>query len=208
MTLASVITADITNSTKLAKRQYTQLIKTLETNFEGHLFEFFRGDSFQVFIRSSADSLSLLLRARTSIMKLSSGSSPVNDIRATIAIGPVNLPVKSLRSASGEAFVLSGRSFDAMEKDRRLSIVCHQTDPLPNAGLKVIAYFTDYLFQRLTVKQSAVVHELLMNKTQAEIAKKLKKSQVTVHKQAQAAGWPEIEELLNDYRKMAELIKP
>jgi hypothetical protein len=208
MAIASVITADIVNSTKLSKAELKKLIKNLSIVLNGHQYEFFRGDSFQVLVKSTAESLLTLLRARTAVMKLSPESSmPVNDIRASIAIGTVKLPVRSLRTASGEAFTLSGRAFDNMEKDRRLSITCNEENQMIHAGLKVIAYFTDYLFQRLTVKQSAVVYELLINRTQTEIAKKLKKSQATVHKHIQAAGWPEIVELLADYKKMADSVK-
>src|ERR1700748_192774 len=108
MAVASVITADIINSTQLPRRVYTKLVKALQSIFAHHSYEFFRGDSFQVLIKSPGDSLLLLLRARAAIMKLSAESSlPVSDIRATIAIGLVNFPVKTLRTASDDAFVLS-----------------------------------------------------------------------------------------------------
>jgi hypothetical protein len=209
MSIVSVITADIVNSTKLSKAELKKLMKNLAKVLLRHQYEFFRGDSFQVLVKSPAEGLLTLLQARTAVMKLSPGISiPVNDIRASIAIGPVKLPVKSLQTVSDEAFVLSGRAFDSMEKDRRLIITCSEKYPIAHSGLKVIAYFTDYLFQRLTIKQSAVVYELLMNSTQTEIAGKLRKSQATVHKHIQAAGWAEIKELLADYKKMADAIKP
>ena len=208
MSIASVITADIINSTKISKPHLGKLINALTRILNQHQHEFFRGDSFQVLVKSPSESLLILLQARTAIMKLTSESSmPVNDIRASISIGTIKLPVKSLSTAPGEAFILSGRAFDTMEKNRRLSIVCNEDNKLAYTGLRVIAYFTDYLFQRLTVKQAAIVYELLLSQTQTEIARKSKKSQPTVHKHAQAAGWPEIEELLNDYNTMAELIK-
>jgi len=209
MAIASVITADIINSTKLSKHDLRKLIKTLSRIFGQHQHEFFRGDSFQLLVRSPTESLLILLQARTAVMKMFDESSiPVNDIRASISIGTITPPVKSLSTAPGEAFTLSGRAFDTLEKNRRLTIVCNENDRVAYTGLRVIAYFTDYLFQRLTVKQATIVYELLLNQTQKEIARKLKKSQGTVNKHAQAAGWPEIEELLNDYNTMAELIKP
>ncbi len=71
-----------------------------------------------------------------------------------------------------------------------------------------MAQFIDYLFQRLTYKQAAVVWELLMDRTQIETAKRLKKSQATIHKHVQSAGWREIEKLLTDYKNLVPLIEP
>ena len=76
-----------------------------------------------------------------------------------------------------------------------------------NLGLKLISQFIDYLFQRLTFKQAAVVYELMMDRTQIDTAKQLKKSQATIHKHTQAAGWPEIEKLLADYKDLISLIQ-
>src|SRR4029079_17471020 len=112
-------------------------------------------------------------------------SMPVADIRASIGIGYVKLPVKSFQNA-GDVFILSGRAFDKMTKEERTIIVSDEKNKAVNLGLKVVSQFIDYLFQRLTFKQAAVVYELLMNKTQVETAKRLKKSQATVHKHTQA----------------------
>jgi hypothetical protein len=133
---------------------------------------------------------------------------PIADIRASIGLGNVKLPVKSFQTASGDVFILSGRSFDKMEKDERLIIICEEKNKAVNSGLKVLSQFIDYLFQRLTFKQAAVVYELLMNRTQVDTAKRLKKSQATVHKHTQAAGWPEIEKLLMEYKTLVTLIEP
>ena len=117
MAIASVITADIINSTKLSKHDLRKLIKTLSRIFGQHQHEFFRGDSFQLLVRSPTESLLILLQARTAVMKMFDESSiPVNDIRASISIGTITPPVKSLSTAPGEAFTLSGRAFDTLEK--------------------------------------------------------------------------------------------
>ena len=71
----------------------------------------------------------------------------------------------------------------------------------------MLSQFVDYLFQRLTVKQAAVVFELLMKRTQIETAKKLKKTQATINKHTQAAGWREIENLLEDFENCIQLIE-
>ncbi len=208
MTPGAVITADIVNSTQLSKTDAKKLMKNLLVLLEQHKYEFFRGDSFQVCIKSPVEALWLLLQMRTVAMKHSpQASMPDTDIRASIGIGQVKLPVKSLRTATDEAFVLSGRVFDKMKPNQRLAITCNEKNHTINLGLGVIAHFLDYLFQRLTSKQASVVSELLMKRTQVETARRLKKSQATIHKHTQSAGWPEIEKLLMEYQLLVNLIE-
>ena len=207
MTLSAVITADIVNSTQLPKANYKKLLKNLELLFGEYQYEFFRGDSFQVFLKSPGEALAVLLKARTAAIRLSENTSS-SDIRASIGIGTVKLPVKSIQTAIGDVFVLSGRAFDKLEKEERLSIVSDERNKAVNIGLVVISQFIDYLFLRLTFKQAAVVYELLMERTQVDTANRLKKSQATIHKHAQSAGWPQIEKLLIEYKNLVPLIEP
>ncbi len=208
MSISAVITADIVNSTQLPKPEAKRLMKNILAVLEPHEHEFFRGDSFQVFIKSASDALTLLLLLRTIAIKLLPAAAPLSDIRASIGLAHVKLPIKSLNTASGEAFVLSGRAFDQMNAGQRLTICCNEKNQITNLGLAVVARFTDYLFQRLTPKQAAVVFELLQHRTQTETARRLKKSQATIHKHTQSAGWPEIEKLLSDYRLLTDTIQP
>lgn len=207
MNQGAVITADIVNSTRLSKAENKKLIKNLTAVFGEHQYEFFRGDSFQVLVKPAHEALQVFLQARVTAMKLSGSSMPVADIRASIGIGNIKLSVKSFQNATGDVFVLSGRAFDKMAKEERTTIISDEKNKAVNLGLEVVSQFIDYLFQRLTFKQAAVVYELLMDKTQIETAKRLKKSQATVHKHAQAAGWPEIEKLLADYKNLIALIE-
>lgn len=208
MVTGAVITADIVNSTKLSGTEHKKLIKNLGVVFHDHRYEFFRGDSFQVFIKTPGEALQVLMKARTTAMKIAGSSAPTADIRASIGIGNVKLPVSSFQTAVGDVFILSGRAFDKMTKDSRLIILCEEKYRAINSGLKVISQFIDYLFQRLTLKQAVVVYELLMEQTQIETAKKLKKSQATIHKHMVAAGWPEIEKLQAEYKNLVTLIEP
>lgn len=203
----AIITADIVNSTKLSRAEYKKIIKLFTPVLEQQQYEFFRGDSFQVVFKSAEDALRILLQLRTIAIKLSSEETPA-DVRASIGIGNMRLPVKSLKTNTGEVFVLSGRAFDKLSKDERLVIVCNEKNKAVNLGLNIVSRFVDYLFQRLTVKQAAVVYELLLQRTQTEAAKRLRKTQATVNKHTQSAGWPEIEKLLTDYQNLVQLIEP
>lgn len=205
MSFRTVITSDIVGSTQLAKADLKKLVKTFDSILSGHQYEFFRGDSFQVYIKLPEEALAVVLRLRTAAMKMSS-KSVACDVRASIGIGQVKSPVKSLHTATDEAFILSGRTFDKMKAPERLLIACPEKNTTVQLGLQITGDYIDYIFRHLTIKQAAVIFELLQNSTQTEVAKRLKKSQATVHKHAQAAGWPEMEKLIGNYKQLISAI--
>jgi hypothetical protein len=200
MSTVAVITADIVNSTRLKKAEEKILLSDLSSIWGSYKFEFYRGDSFQAYIPDPKQALKVVLQARAAAKRLSSGfSSPFADIRASIGIGNITTPVRDLKTAKGEAFLISGRAFDEMSKSGKRLKIQSANDAI-NLGLKIIANYADSLFAHLTSKQAAVVFELLMDRNQIETAKRLKKSQPTINKHAQAARWIEINNLIEDYQ--------
>ena len=201
MSISAVITADIVNSTILLPEVNKKLRTRLVHVLNPHKSEFFRGDSFQVFIRDAHDALKTIFQIRGEARKL----SPELDIRASIGIGTVNPYLKKLSTSVDEAFVLSGRALDTLGKDgARLTIV--SGDEKANLGFTAIASFADYILKELTEKQAEVLVELLQGNTQVEVAKKLKKSQSTIHKHAHSTGWPELLKLLDVYKSIVSTI--
>lgn len=204
---AAVITADIVNSTSLSAAAHKKLIKQFEVLLNGHIHEFYRGDSFQALIKSPKDALPLLLQLRAAAIRFPQQNIKLKtDIRASIGIGKIKLPIRTLKTQTDEAFVLSGRAFDQIKTDQHLAICCHEEDITLNLAFNVLAQFIDYLFSRMSLKQAEVVFELLLNRTQTETAKRLKKSQATIHKHTQAAGWPEVEKLLKEYQLLVKTV--
>jgi hypothetical protein len=198
--LVAVITADIVNSTRLKKAEEKILINELSAILKSYKFEFYRGDSFQAYIPDPKEALKVVLQARAAAKRLSSGfSSPFADIRASIGIGDITAPLRDLKTAKGEAFLLSGRTFDEMSKSGKRLKIQSANDTI-NLGLKIIANYADSLFSQLTSKQAAVVFELLTDHNQVETARRLKKSQPTINKHAQSARWMEINNLIEDYQ--------
>ena len=194
MPIGAVITADIVNSTQLAKEQEKKLLSQLTVVLQEYKYEFYRGDSFQVYLKNYQAALQVVLQSRA----IARAFSHLFDVRASIGIGNVEAPVRSLKTATGEAFILSGRAFDEMEPDERLKI--QSTEEQANIAFRLIAYYCDHLFRNMTPKQAAVVNELLKGRTQMEAAKKLQITQATLNQHAQAAGWNEIEKLLKEYQ--------
>lgn len=201
MPIAAVITGDIVNSTLLAPILEKRMVAQLSIILNDHKFEFYRGDSFQAYIKDSAEALELVFQLRA----VARSYSFIHDVRASIGIGYVDAPVRTLRTAASEAFVLSGRAFDQLTEPQRLWI--QSTKEEANIAFRVIAYYADFISRRLTSKQAEVILELLKEHTQIEAAKKLKKAQATINRHAQAAGWPEIERLINEYKQVITQFK-
>ena len=194
MHTSAVITADVVRSTQLPAEGQRELKRQLSHALSLHKTEFFRGDSFQAYIKDSAAAYELVLQIRCIARSL----SPVHDVRSSIGIGRVGKPVRSLAAATGEAFVLSGRAFDEIETGESFTI--RSPNEQANATFRLIARYTDHLFSGITAKQARVILELLKGKTQTEVARHLKKTQAAVSKNARSGGWSALEKLIFEYR--------
>jgi hypothetical protein len=202
MAIQAVLTGDIVNSTKLNEAKDKKLTNSLISVFIEHKMEFFRGDSFQAYIKDPKQALRLALLARASAISLFRDEKIVlSDVRISIGIGSVNVPVRSLKTAKGEAFILSGRQFDEIVKSKqRLAIATG--NPLADEGLQVIADYLNAIFDVMTGKQAEVIFELLKGEIQKTVAKKLKKTKSTIHQRITSGRWPEIEKLLQRYENI------
>lgn len=202
MVTSAVITGDIVKSTSLEPGTAKKLINRVTQIIGPYKYEFYRGDSFQAYVKDAREALKIVIQIRAEARKFSF----VHDIRTSIGIGKVDSHLKKISTSSDEAFVLSGRAFDSLAKtDTRLAIVSN--DEKANYGFSAIASFVDFIFRGLTSKQSEVLVELLKSNTQREVAKKLKKSESTIHKHTQSTGWHEILRLLQDYENLVSTIK-
>ena len=201
MALYAVLTGDIVNSTRLNRAQHKKLFNAVQKIFSHVKFEFYRGDSFQAYIKNAPEALKLALLCRTTAMSISKSEQIIFDVRAAVGLGSVIAPVRSLNTAKGEAFVFSGRSFDEMaKKNERLAIVAGKS--LANEALQVISAYLDSIFRAMTGKQAEVITELLKGITQQEVSEKFKKTKSTVSQHANAGRWPEIEKLLQQYENI------
>ncbi len=206
MAIKAILTCDVVNSTKLTVAKEKKLVAVLNEICVSHKIEFFRGDSFQIFIKNPLQALELAMLCRAGALKLfKDQNARVADIRISIGLGEVKAPVKALATAKGEAFLLSGRTFDAIAKtNQRLAITIN--NPIANEGLQVIADFLNHIFEKVTGKQAEVLFELLHGKTQIAIATKTKKTKSTIHQLATAAQWVQIEKLLQQYTNIIKLV--
>lgn len=207
MNLSTVITADIVNSEpSWAKELGKRLEQTIYATQPAAKVFFYRGDSFQSYLPDPISTFRLALKLRTQAKLFEKDRPEVRtDVRMSIGIGTVELPITQLATAEGEAFVISGRSFDKIVKnDIRMHMQCR--DDKTNVTLQSISMFTDYLFQSLTMKQAEVLEHLLNHRTQMETARLLNKSQSTVNRHVQSMGWKQMEELIVLFEKSLQLL--
>jgi hypothetical protein len=203
-TMGAVLTGDIVNSTKLLPGQEKYLFKDLVDRFLGnHLHEFYRGDSFQAFVKQPGEALRLALQCRTIAIELTEKGETAFDIRISIGIGEAKLPIDNLGLAKGDAFLISGRQFDAIG-NRRLAI--SSGDPTADIGFEVMSDYLDSIFSGMTGKQAQVIIELLSGITQQQLAITQNKSKSTISELAAAGRWSEIERLLEQYEKLINLL--
>ncbi len=198
MPLISVITGDLVNSTLMSKRQRSIFNEQLNGVLDGYTFDFYRGDSFQVFVPDPMRSLRLILQLRCCAKSLD-GSF---DIRSSIGIGNGKHSIKSLNTATGEAFTLSGRAFDTLSDHPAFLLAIAANEERIEPGFMIVARFADYLIKKITSSQAEVIGKLLQNRTQADAADSLKKSQPTISKQARSAGWSEMNYVLSTFELM------
>jgi hypothetical protein len=205
----AVITADIVNSSHLGKEDVNRLsdrLKELINANQAKFLSFYRGDSFQCYLVDPYPAYKLALKLRAETKMFLPGLPDIEtDLKISLGIGGIDTPVKNINSAMGEAFILSGRGLDEIEKSGRKFSIRSENSSI-NIALETISLFTDYLFSDLTIKQAEVLQNLLNGCTQTEIARILKKSQSTINRHVQALGWSEMEHLLDIYQKCIQKI--
>lgn len=202
MTIQAVLTGDIVNSTQLPPAGEGKLTALISGLFSGHKFEFYRGDSFQAYLKHPVKALRLALLCRTAAISLSNEDKTVlPDVRVSIGIGKVEAPIRTLKTAKGEAFILSGRQFDEISNNQQ-RLVMVSSNALANEGLQVIADYLNAIFAMMTNKQAEVIFLLLQGSMQQEVAEKLNKTKSTIHQRVTSGRWPEIEKLLQQYENI------
>jgi hypothetical protein len=204
--MKAVLTGDIVNSTTLQASVVHDLLRHLEAVLDGSQFEFFRGDSLQAYFENPAVALRVAMRCRTAALSIMvEGQEIMADVRVSIGIGGVELPVRDLATARGEAFLLSGRALDALGKSAG-TIIMVDGSKLTNLCLDVMSDYINSVFRQLTPKQAEVIHLLLAGLNQQQVAETLKRSKSTISQHATAGKWDELEKILSDYEKLTQLI--
>lgn len=187
MEIKAVITGDIVRSEQISLDNRDLLIQVLHQivedlqNKSPMRMELFRGDSFQIVVDSPEMSLEVASMIRAGLKSNTPKDSIIEwDARISIGIGTIEYQGDRIVTSDGEAFKLSGRGLDTMEK-RRLTInTCWQE---VNEELDAGLAFVDDLITEWSVNQSkAVYFSVGKGLSQANIANSIAKSQQNVSK--------------------------
>jgi transcriptional antiterminator len=132
--------------------------------------------------------------------------SPVSsDVRISIGTGNVDSPIRTLSTARGEAFLLSGRALDTLEKTQGRLIITTAHE-LGTIAFSVLSDYLNSIFRYITSKQAEVMLELLKGNSQQQVAEKLNRSKSTISQHVTAGRWDEIEKILENYQKIVRLL--
>ncbi|WP_280569060.1 hypothetical protein [Chromohalobacter sp. 296-RDG] len=194
-----VLTGDIVGSRRI--KDHTRLDQALESALGllesqyGACVDRYRGDGFQVALRSPAQVMTAAVLARAALIRHSPSRRETWDARIAVAVGPGHLPEAGrFASANGEVYVRSGQALDALsEGDTRFALSLLK----PDDTLALLTRFADAIIQGWTHNAAEVTYwQLQQAETQKALAERLERAQSTIHQRLHAARWPLIEEYL------------
>jgi len=195
----AVVTGDIKNFTTLDNQKREKLVMATE-----HLLStmvsneqdarMFRGDSYQFIM----DDISQVLKKCIQLVcwfKLNSDKASRAQLgtRLSIGIGEIAYEGKTVLDSDGQAFHLSGRSFDGMDKNEIIRLTT--SDEKKNSTYEIILMYINLIIKQWSVSQAETIYYLLSMEdgTQAKIAGKLNMSQPAVANSLRSARWKEVE---------------
>lgn len=216
----AVITGDITNFTRLAADRRSKLIAGTEQLMETMVgspadAQIFRGDSYQLIQEDITRTLKSCIRLicwfkLNSDRSAKAGENPKTDAgvqlgtRLSIGIGAIAYKGKTVLDSDGEAFHLSGRKFDELDKDDIIKLTT--ANKKNNEVFDILLLFMNTIIGGWTKNQAETIFLLLEKEdtTQKQIAQKLNMTQPAVAMSLRAAKWKEIEKGINFINKALE----
>lgn len=193
--MTSVITGDIINSRNVDNQIWLTSLKKIFKEVDAG--EIFRGDSFQIEIKNASEAFFTAIKIKSYIKAIKGV-----DVRMAIGIGEKNFSSDTIVESNGEAFINSGKAFDALLKKQTLAVKSpwKEFDEEINLAIRLSLLTMD----NWTQNSAEFVRTLLNNlsSTQIEISKKLNISQSSTSERRKRAGLDEILQLEKRYRKL------
>ncbi|MCW9038426.1 MULTISPECIES: hypothetical protein [Altibacter] len=214
----AILSGDLINSSKYPKGVLLEVIAAIKTVFSsletqypksGISFSIYRGDSFQGVTEQPELALTVALQLKAAVNMYTAekhstkAKTPVADLRIAIGIGEAEYQKGSLAESNGPAFQYSGRTLDAM-KAEGVKMALTTAYPEINDEFKVSLKLLDSITNRWSTASAEVVFYLLKGLTEQQIANELDRSQAAIHLRKKAAGWEEIQLLLQRYQQITK----
>lgn len=175
--IKGVITGDLVNSTNIATEWRQTVLDALNVCVTDFLpltlikLEMYRGDSFQIVVDKPDYTLTVAIALRAKLKATTPDKQQLLDARLSIGIGDISFESDNIVTSDGEAFRLSGRSFDNIGK-KRLSISTTWSDF--DKDIELVTRFADDIITSWTAKQAKVVYQsILFPKLQKDLAEDL-----------------------------------
>lgn len=226
--LYAAITGDLIDSTKLsptelesAKKKLTETARAIGGWKKGLVEgspDFFRGDAWQILLTDPVYALraSILIRASLLSIELDrtkAGKLRRADSRLAVGIGTVDkVSAKRVSESVGEAFVLSGRTFDKLKPHCNMTLSVSESSIVSESlaasveWCPTVWHLIDALVGRWTLGQAEIACLAVApyDFTQGEIGEKLTppKDQQTVSRSLIGAGWHAISEALLKFESL------
>jgi hypothetical protein len=199
MKVYAVITGDIKNFTKLADKDRALLIGKTEALLKEMVArkrdaQIFRGDSYQLQLTNITQAIKKSIQLLCWFKMNSDRENHISiSTKISIGIGGIAYEGNNVLDSDGEAYHLSGRNFDKLEKEEQIRLTTN--DEKHNKLYKVIFMFINMIAKGWTVSQAETIYQMLDMKdiTQKELARQLKMSQPNIAKSLRAARWKEVE---------------
>jgi len=210
----ATISCDIVSSTALSTEsrdilatKLRGLIKKLTKHFEkeGFYGRILKGDYIECALDEPDVALRVALLIKTFVRSLELPKPKYENkrikyfkehgVRIAIAVAPLEnyQPVKGVMD--GEAIYLSGRALNRKDTYDKQKVIIKKTlyflssDQALEDLYETILEMLDVILARCSAKQCEVVFYKLLNNSEIEIAKILKKNQSTINQHSTAAGW-------------------
>lgn len=204
MNIIGVITSDVIGSTAIPLEKRALLLTSIRETMEeiGSVmpikYEIYRGDSIQILSQMPEKSLSLGMLLRCGLKgRTPADSNELWDARVSIGIGTADFMSDGVAVSDGEAFRLSGRGLDSLNKGN----MCINTrwDEINDEFSISTPLIDDIITGWSSIQAKATFISLLHAKTRKEIAAELGKTPQNISKILIAAREPLVRNYLTRF---------
>ncbi len=194
MQTVAVLSGDIVGSSELEPTVFRETLQALNVSLQGlkkryaGRYEIFRGDAFQLLLQQADLAVECALTIRLAL------KATVNmDVRIGIGIGCIDPLGEQLGRSNGEAFILSGRGLDSLNR-QYMGVFSHKQHLQQH--FELVTKFADKQLQALSQKQAEAlrVYWQLAEPSHAALAKRLGCSRVNATKLLNLSQYQLLEE--------------
>ncbi|ADY51327.1 hypothetical protein Pedsa_0754 [Pseudopedobacter saltans DSM 12145] len=194
--MIAILTGDIINSRQVDTKLWLPLLEKALAKYalKKSSWEIYRGDSFQM-ETSIEQAFEAIIYIKT-IIKSIQGL----DVRMAVGIGEKDYEADSLKKSNGQAFVFSGETFDALQKETlKIKTPWKDLDEQLNIYLDLMAF----IIHNWNANVSSTVYYSLAYKelNQAELTNKIGKKQSQISRELKKAGYDYILKTINYCQK-------